>query len=107
MPCHDKVVAVAHAADGLDDFSLVILDNLDPFELLLLLCGSVLQCLPFRGQDTTYDSQAETPFGKVVRVGLSTVSSGLVTFGKDWLDSHPWSTHDFPVSFSILPAEGL
>jgi hypothetical protein len=31
IPCHYKVVVITHAANGLDDLGLVILDDLDPF----------------------------------------------------------------------------
>jgi len=33
-PCNDKVVAVAHAANGLDDFTLIVFDDLDPLQVL-------------------------------------------------------------------------
>lgn len=35
VPGHDKVVPLAHAADSLDDLRFVVLNHLDPFQILL------------------------------------------------------------------------
>jgi hypothetical protein len=34
MPCYHKVVALAHAADGLDDLCFIIRDDFDAFQVL-------------------------------------------------------------------------
>lgn len=34
LPCYDKVIALAHAGDGLDDLAFVVLDDLDAFQVL-------------------------------------------------------------------------
>jgi hypothetical protein len=31
LPCHHKVISLAHTTDGLDDLGFIVLDDFDPF----------------------------------------------------------------------------
>lgn len=54
-PSNDKVISIAHAADSLDDFGLVVFNNFDPFELLPEENQQEASQSP--GSGNTYDSQ--------------------------------------------------
>lgn len=42
LPCDDKIVAVTHSLNGFDDLTLIVLNNLDPLQVLQLL--STISC---------------------------------------------------------------
>jgi hypothetical protein len=65
LPCDNKIVAVTHSPDCLDNLTFIIRNDLDSFEVLQLLEHHT------KLGTHTYNSEVKAPFGKVGRVGLS------------------------------------
>lgn len=73
-PRHHEIVALAHAAGGLDNLALVIFNHLDAFKVLLQTLA--VDCISVCHPDwPTYNSLRKAPFGHVGRVGLAHVNT--------------------------------
>lgn len=65
-PCYNKVVAVAHSAHGLHDFTLVVFDDFDALQVLHSInMLSIFKYIYSNLFNMTYNAQIKAPFCQI------------------------------------------